>query len=323
MLKNFKKLISFVLVLALSAVVSLPAFADKKTSTDSQIKDSSFTSINVLKDPDGTIHGSQIGVRNGKPVYEDLSGSVSAADKELISKKEAMVKAHTKYMQHRISKTAYITDLKKLGVDASVIDDAQKPASLSKSDYSSAASTDSAANTSNYITNLYQQSQQTYYWCGPATASEIIEAKTGGSYSQSDLESSLHCDTGGSPWYDGTYPMADTLNNCVGTGWYVPYGTQIDASTFSNDVITDIDSGYAVAGNAYEVVGGPHLAGHPNQNIFHWFAIDGYANSGTSIHYADSVHGASSISWSSRVPAYSSMNYKTLATIVDGRGIIW
>lgn len=112
-----------------------------------------------------------------------------------------------------------------------------------------------------------------------------------------------------------TFVFADELTT--------PYGTSIDVNTFISDVTLDIDNNYPVAGDAYEVVNGYHLVGHPNANIFHWFAIDGYSNYGSSTHYADSVHGASSISWSGNVPAYSTMDSSIIARIVDGRGIIW
>ena len=39
--------------------------------------------------------------------------------------------------------------------------------------------------------------------------------------------------------------------------------------------------------------------------------------------YEDSVHGASSISWSGSVPAYSTMASGTIVTIVAGRGYVW
>jgi hypothetical protein len=36
-----------------------------------------------------------------------------------------------------------------------------------------------------------------------------------------------------------------------------------------------------LAGNGYEVPGGPHLIGHPpGQTIMHWFGIRGYSRSG-------------------------------------------
>ncbi|QAT39770.1 C39 family peptidase [Clostridium sp. JN-9] len=176
----------------------------------------------------------------------------------------------------------------------------------------------------NSISSLLQQSQINSYYCGPATAVEILGSK-GVYISQNTAASSLGTTTNGTDWYNGSiYPMQATLNSYENGYWYITYGTNIDASTFQNDVVYDIDNGYGVAGDAWEVPGGPHLVGHPtNRTIFHWFAIDGYSNYGSTTHYADSVYGASSISWSGNVPQYSNLASTTIAQIVNGRGIIW
>src|SRR5436190_15885557 len=79
-----------------------------------------------------------------------------------------------------------------------------------------------------------------------------------------------------------------------------------------------------LVGDAWEAPVGPHLVGHPtNREIFHWFEIRGYQNSGGSTMYEDSVHGASSISWSGSVPAYSTLATSTVVTIISGRGYVW
>ncbi|HBM79738.1 MAG TPA: hypothetical protein DD426_02690 [Clostridiaceae bacterium] len=181
-------------------------------------------------------------------------------------------------------------------------------------------------NYSNFIFDLYQEPQQKSYYCGPATACMIIKAKSI-SITQSQAAASLGTEIDKeTPWYRSAsvgYPMANTLNSYESTSWYIPYGTNVEAATFLDHVVFDIDHDYGVAGDANEVKGGPHLNGHPDQNIFHWFAIDGYTDNMANVHYADPVSGASSISWSGNVPQYSKIYYQTLATIVDGRGIIW
>jgi hypothetical protein len=35
------------------------------------------------------------------------------------------------------------------------------------------------------------------------------------------------------------------------------------------------------------------------------------------------VHGAGSISWSGKVPAYSTLASSTIVTIISGRGYVW
>ena len=180
----------------------------------------------------------------------------------------------------------------------------------------------SANAVSRNIWSLLQQPQVNSYYCGPAAVSSILKSKNA-NIDQYTAAAYMHTTTNGTDWYNGTYPVRDALNYYLNTGYYAPYGTSVTAAQFESDVTYDIDNGWGIAGDAYEVVGGPHLVGHPNANIFHWFAIDGYDDWGASTHYADSVSGATSISWYANVPAYSQMSTNTVAVIVDGRGIIW
>ncbi|MGI8913159.1 MAG: hypothetical protein ACR2JY_05100 [Chloroflexota bacterium] len=88
--------------------------------------------------------------------------------------------------------------------------------------------------------------------------------------------------------------------------------------------MTDIDAAWPLVGDAYEVLGGPQLVGHPsNYTIYHCFDIRGYNNSGATTMEEDSVSGASSISWSSGVPPYSSLNSNTITDILGARGYVW
>jgi hypothetical protein len=179
-----------------------------------------------------------------------------------------------------------------------------------------------ASQSYNYIYDLYQQTQWNWYYCGPATVSSILNAKEK-SIDQGTAAAYMGTTTNGTDWYNGTYPVRDALNYYTGTNYYAPYGTTVNAATFKDYVTYDIDRDWGVAADGWEVPGGPHLVGHPNTEIFHWFAIDGYSNWGDSTHYADSASGCSQISWSGSVPRYSTMSTTTVATIVDGRGIIW
>jgi hypothetical protein len=176
-----------------------------------------------------------------------------------------------------------------------------------------------------------QQAQLTGYWCGPATVSEML-AQMGKNVSQRKAARELGTSSDGTGWSDMTgYPVPEVLNQnqqfnnyvAVGLPW-APTGAQI--RTFEIDLVTDInhDAGVPLAGDAYEVPGGPHLVGHPvNQTIFHWFDIRGYKKSGATTDYEDSVHGASSIGWAATVPAYSSLPSSTIVNIVGARGYDW
>ncbi len=176
-----------------------------------------------------------------------------------------------------------------------------------------------------------QEAQQRGYYCGPATVSEML-AQLGKKVSQSAAARQLGTTPAGTNWSDDSgYPVPEVLNSNQKKNDYVavalpwaPTTTQV--RTFETDLVTDINhnGGVPLAGNAYEVAGGPHLAGNPvNQTIFHWFDIRGYQNYGSVTDYEDSVHGASSIGWSTAVPAYSAMYTSEIVEILGARGYDW
>jgi hypothetical protein len=178
-----------------------------------------------------------------------------------------------------------------------------------------------------------QTPQATSYWCGPAAVHEALDA-LGVSLSQSAAATALHTTTGGTAWSGGGtspsgYPVPDVMNRYQGRNYYVPQGvasaTSGAISTYENDLESDIAAIRApVVGDAWETPTGYHLTGHPsNQQIFHWFEIRGYYGSGDHTLYEDSVHGATSISWSGNVPAYSNLPSYQIVSIMGGRGYVW
>lgn len=305
-----KKIISLLLISMLSLLLIVPQ-----------------TMANVSAvEPDGSSGGVFVENIDGKSI---MDYPVSNEIKQLQQKKSKMAEFHFQYKQGKISKEDYISKLMGLGASEDTIN------AVSKTKIFSASPTNlsnvlplSSTSSQNVLIPFWQIPQTHYYYCGPATASEIIKAKTFTTYSQDTLAVPLHCNTNGTPWYDGVsgsgYPMADTLNSYINTSFYIPYGTTVDASQFQSKVVYDIDQNYGTAGDAWEVPNGPHLVGHPvGSEIYHWLAIYGYQNYANDILYKDSVNGCTEISWSGNVPASSSMNYATLARIVNGRGIIW
>jgi hypothetical protein len=176
-----------------------------------------------------------------------------------------------------------------------------------------------------------QEAQLRGYWCGPATVSEML-AQVGADVSQRTAARELGTSASGTNWSDDSgYPVPDVLNRNQKKNDYVavalpwsPARSQV--RTFETDLVTDLNhnGGVPLAGNAYEVAGGPHLAGNPvNQTIFHWFDIRGYQDYGAVTDYEDSVHGASSIGWSEAVPAYSAMSSTAIVSILGARGYDW
>jgi hypothetical protein len=176
-----------------------------------------------------------------------------------------------------------------------------------------------------------QRAQVNNYYCGPATVTEML-AQMGKSLGQRKTARELGTDKNGTNWSDRHgYPVPAVLNKnqarndyvAVGLPWS-PNGAQL--RTYETDLVTDVNhqGGVPLAGDAYEVAGGPHLVGHPvNQTIFHWFDIRGYRKSGATTDYEDSVHGASSVGWAAGVPAYSSLPSATIVDIFGARGYDW
>jgi hypothetical protein len=178
-----------------------------------------------------------------------------------------------------------------------------------------------------YISPLNQQGQQTSYWCGPAVVSEMAITVPGPSWVDQATAASYM----GTNSSSGTSisAMVNGLNHYVGQpdfGWnyyaFVPVDytpTAAQRSAFLADVQYDVSRNSPVAGDAWEVAGGPHLTGHPvNQTIFHYFEIGGWNTNTSQIYYADSATTV----WSS-VPPYSWYDTYTLVTIIGGRGYIW
>ena len=178
-----------------------------------------------------------------------------------------------------------------------------------------------------------QTPQATSYWCGPAAVHEALDA-LGVSISQSAAAAALHTTTAGTAWSGGGtspsgYPVPDVMNRYESRNYYVPQSvssaTSSAISTYERDLEMDVSGIRApLIGDAWETSTGYHLTGHPTDRpIFHWFEIRGYYGSGGNTLYEDSVHGATSISWSGNVPAYSNLPSSQLVSIVGGRGYVW
>ncbi|MEV6400141.1 hypothetical protein AB0M39_36055 [Streptomyces sp. NPDC051907] len=185
------------------------------------------------------------------------------------------------------------------------------------------------------------QSQKTSYWCGPATLVITQSARTeAAGLSQQSAATLLKTNSSGTAWYGidinvpqpTGYPIADALNYRLPGAGYVPKAlpytpTATDKANFKKHIVHNTDNDFAIAGNAWEVPGGPHLVGHPNIEIFHWVSIDGY-NSDTAagqVNYLDPVGGVSTsvISWAGRVPKSARISSDTITTIMGGRGYVW
>jgi hypothetical protein len=179
-----------------------------------------------------------------------------------------------------------------------------------------------------------QVAQTTSYYCGPASVHEALDA-LGVSLSQSAAATALHTTTDGTGWSGGPtspsgYPVPDVLNARQTQNHYVPQpvssATSSAVDSYEIDLETDIYGvGAPLVGDAWETkYSDYHLVGHPtDRTIFHWFEIRGYQSYGAATMYEDSVHNASSVSWSAGVPAYSTLPSGQIVSIVSGRGYVW
>ncbi len=193
----------------------------------------------------------------------------------------------------------------------------------------SAGSSTAAATSGSSALTPDQNPQKTPYWCGPASVNEAL-GQMGRWFTQAQLASELGTTTNGTGWLNGSSgPVPRVMNSHQSRNNYI--GTPVPGSPSSSDIeyyklglVTDIGIVRApLIGDAYEVPGGPHLVGHPNSTIFHWFDIYGYTNGGAYTMYEDSVHDAPGIGWAGNVPAYSTLPSSTIAQIVGGRGYVW
>lgn len=184
---------------------------------------------------------------------------------------------------------------------------------------------------SSYSLDLIQQPQQESYYCGPATASEILTT-LGPAYSQSYLGGSYSSPTLlGTNYYKqttwGPAVMAPTLNY-LQSGYY--YQTVQGSSNWGSDLVSDIYTWHQpLAANTVEQEGGPYLTGHQyapaNQfPLYHWIAVYGYTSYGAGSTYADSISGDTKYwPWAQYVPAYSTISSSTIETLVSSRGFVW
>ncbi len=321
------RLLAVLLILSAMFVELMPAALADSTDTDPYYVGDKTSQLN----PDGS---------KAHPPSKPLS----AAEQKIYDKKAALAANYVAVRQGSYDgakfEQEWVSFLKELGEDP-----AKHSISIPKTKN---GVTPNAASFSKTL-GLTQSSQINSFYCGPATAYEMLSflgnwtSYYGLSLSQSALGSTcsgsgcrssdgnyLQTDAhGGTDWSNGGgHPMPDGLNywrQGLTNGFYVPVGTSVNATTFKNNFTSDIDANYPVAGNADEVAGSAtyHLVGHPNIDILHWFAIRGYDNNGDMVQYADSISGAPSIRYYQSVPPYSSMATSTIAVILDGRGYVW
>nr|WP_228004951.1 C39 family peptidase [Amycolatopsis sp. YIM 10] len=162
--------------------------------------------------------------------------------------------------------------------------------------------------------NVQYQVQETGYWCGPAAARIAMSARTGNLPSQADLAAQMGTTENGT---DHISQIANALNANLGTTWYevkeMPNDppTQAQKDLLWQDIVTDVDAGYAVVAN---IVAPPdnHPPGYPNETIYHYFTVIGYNSDNMTVHIADSANfGGNQIYW---------LSFDQLASLIPPKG---
>ncbi len=278
----------------------------------------------------------------------DASGpALSAADQAALDAKTEMAQDWVALKSGKLSAAAF------LAAHSSWADVSLSAAATQAAAQASAASSGVTPMAVSGALGLVQVPQSTNYRCGSATAYEILKylkVSTGpGSEALSQPNVGKKCATGylctevlspqETPWYVGSsypdaggYPMTSTLNRWKVTTWYATQrghakDTTLTEAQYEADLVLDIDNAHPVAIDVYEVANtGYHLVGHPtNRTISHWVAAYGYASSGATTNYADSVHGVSTsvISWAASVPAYSPFASARFFSLFNTYGFVW
>ncbi len=140
------------------------------------------------------------------------------------------------------------------------------------------------------------QGQQTYYYCGPASTRMALSARISPP-SQDSIAGRLGTTTNGT---DDISNVVGAMNSILGTTWYErkPVSdppTQAQRDLLKQDIVYDIDRGYAIVAN---VVSGWRPPGYPSGTIYHYVAVVGYTADGANAVIADPAGaGAGGSGW--------------------------
>lgn len=138
-----------------------------------------------------------------------------------------------------------------------------------------------------HVLQVDYQVQQTGYWCGPA-ATRIALSARGVYRTQAQLAAELGTTTNGTDWIG---QVTGVLDNYV--GWYetkeMPNDppTQGQKDLLWNDIVLDINNGYAIVANIVAPPGNQPPGYPSNQTIYHYFTVIGYDDSNMTVYIAD------------------------------------
>lgn len=169
--------------------------------------------------------------------------------------------------------------------------------------------------------------QQRSYWCGPASAYEILAYKgwytsyKGQALSQSRLATSewLATTTGGTEFgVNWLRTLNGWITNGQPPGWY-----ELDwipsLSELKSETTFDIDNYHPVVDDVHMHPYGVHLLGYPSSaEYWHYVVTNGYSSYGSYFDYGDSYDTGQG-SWG----PHDDYPASSMKTLVDDRGIVW
>jgi peptidase C39-like protein len=163
-----------------------------------------------------------------------------------------------------------------------------------------------------HVLQIDYQVQETGYWCGPA-ATRIALSARGVYRSQGDLAAELGTHEGGT---DHIGQVTNVLSSYV--GWYetkeMPNDppTQAQKDLLWNDIVTDINNGYAIVANIVAPPGNQPPGYPPDQTIYHYFTVIGYDDANMTVLIADPASfSGNQIYW---------LTFDQLATLIPPKG---
>lgn len=163
------------------------------------------------------------------------------------------------------------------------------------------------------ILPFQHQWQETGYWCGPAATRVAMSARTSNPPSQAALAAQLGTHTGGT---DHISQVSNVLRANLGA----PYEyrempndppTQGQRDQLWNDIITDIDGGFAVVANIVAPPGNQPPGYPSDQTVYHYIAVVGYDTNYNTVLIADSAQFSLGVYW---------LNFSQLATLIPPKG---
>lgn len=138
-----------------------------------------------------------------------------------------------------------------------------------------------------HVLHIDYQVQETGYWCGPA-ATRIALSARGVYRSQGDLAAELGTHTGGTDWigqvtrvlggYVGYYETKEMPNDPP---------SQAQKDLLWNDIVVDINNGYAIVANIVAPPGNQPPGYPPGETIYHYFTVIGYDDVNRTVLIAD------------------------------------